>query len=103
MIIKPGKILIYADKKTEDLMVGYLERIERDVACLKCALNNHHFEAIRLLGHRMNFSGDCYGFAGISEIGEALEEASRSRDFTLANELLDTLLSYIDDIVIEYA
>ena len=103
MIVKPGKIPIYADKKTEDLMVGYLERIERDVACLKCALNNHHFEAIRLLGHSMKCSGDCYGFTGISEIGEAMEEASKNRDFELANELLDTLLSYIDDIVIECA
>ena len=103
MIVKPGKILMYADKKTEDLMVNYIERIERDVTCLKCALNNHHFEAIRLLGHTMKCSGGCYGFAVISEIGEALEKASRSRDFELANELLDTLLSYIDDIVIECA
>ena len=103
MIVKPGKIPIYADKKTEDLMVGYLERIERDVACLKCALNNHHFEAVRLLGHAMKCSAGCYGFTDIIEIGEAMEEASQNRNFDRANELLDTLLSYINDIIIECA
>ncbi|MCK4794746.1 MAG: hypothetical protein KAV87_64045 [Desulfobacteraceae bacterium] len=102
MVVKPGKILICAGNKTEDLIAHYLERIGRDIACLKCALNNGHFEAIRILGRSMKYSGESYGFKGISQIGGAMEDASKSRDSKLLLEQVEKLLNYSKDIDIEY-
>lgn len=81
-----------------DLVPVYLGRRETDVASLQDALGLGDFDRVRILGHSMKGSGGGYGFDGITEIGQRLEDAGDSGDPVSALEALDDLRSYLRNV-----
>ncbi len=74
------KIVVHIDAALADLIPNFLANRERDILTLRDALNQHNFQTIEILGHRLKGDGGGYGFEGISQIGAVLEAAAARRD-----------------------
>lgn len=96
------KVVVYVDGEIEDLVPGYLENRRRDVKALREALAREDYEAIRVLGHSMKGTGGGYGFAAITEIGRALEQAAGARDADAVQEWTDELLGFLERVEVVY-
>ena len=57
----------------------------------------------RFLGHRMKGAGGGYGFAEISRLGAALEEAALQRDAAAIAGLVANLEAYLGRIEIRFS
>ncbi len=73
------------------LLPKYLAARESECATLHLALQQHDFEQITDIGHRLAGSGSSYGFPAISAHGRALEVAGRARDGDTAGAVIGEL------------
>jgi signal transduction histidine kinase/CheY-like chemotaxis protein len=74
-----------------DLLPGYLDRRERDVARMAALLEAGAFGDIESMGHRLRGSGTSYGLRGVSAIGSQIEEAAKRRETAALRELAEAL------------
>jgi PAS domain S-box-containing protein len=96
--VESSKIQIRADNRLRAVIPGYLQNRRDDVREILEALERVDYEKIRELGHKMHGSGSGYGFAPITEIGQALEEAARERNADSVHSCIAQLSSYLDQI-----
>jgi len=89
---------VHPEPELIDLVPVYLGRREADVVAIERALAEGDFAAIQIRGHSMKGSGGGYGFDGITEIGERLEEAGRAEDSAAAGTALEDLRSYLRNV-----
>jgi signal transduction histidine kinase/CheY-like chemotaxis protein len=80
---------------------GYLEKRRADVGKLWAALDRADYSVIRLLGHQMAGTGGGYGFAPITEIGSALEEAALASDAGRVRASIQELERYLGALQVE--
>ena len=98
----PEKIVVTIDPDLEDLVAGYLENRRKDVASLKTAQGKGDFETSRIPGHSMKGSGGGYGFDRITELGAALEQASKEQNAAALTALTDELSDYLARLEVVY-
>ena len=92
------KFLIRTDPKFADLIPGFLQNRRNDVRALLGALDQGDFATVESLGHGMKGAGGSYGFAAISEIGDALEHAAGRADNDAARKWVEKLTLYLDRV-----
>lgn len=97
-----ARIIVMVDKDLEDLIPGFLENRRKDVDTLRTAVSRGDYETIRILGHTMKGDGGGYGFDTISDIGGALEEAVRVKDFHEIHRWIGELSGYLDRVDLIY-
>ncbi|MDQ5986747.1 MAG: hypothetical protein CSYNP_02480 [Syntrophus sp. SKADARSKE-3] len=97
-----GKIIVVVDEDLRDLVPGYMNNRRKDLMELRSALERGDFETIRSLGHKMKGSGGGYGFDGISEIGQALENGAKNTSVEDVKEQMQRLEHYVNHIEIVY-
>jgi HPt (histidine-containing phosphotransfer) domain-containing protein len=103
LMMKPeDKIIAHVDPDLRDLIPGYLENRQRDIATIKKALIASDFDKIRVLGHSMRGSGGGYGFMPISKIGEAFEKAAKESDSDQVRNNLAELSDYLQRVTLVY-
>lgn len=73
-------ILIAPDAVIAALVPKFLETRRLDVVLIVDLLARDAFAELQALGHRLKGQGHSYGCDGISEIGEALEDAAARQD-----------------------
>jgi hypothetical protein len=56
------------------------------------------WEALRSLGHKMKGTGRGYGFARLTDIGRAIEEAGTNEDAERARAAAAALARYLDRV-----
>ena len=96
------KIVIQADPDTQDLVPGYLEKRQQDVAVLKDAMNKQNYESIQGLGHRMKGTGEAYGFLGITQAGAEIEGGAKSKNNALIEKGIENLADYLERVEVVY-
>ena len=96
------KIKVIVDPDLQDLIPGFLQNRWNDVSKLHGATEVDDFETICTLGHRMRGDGGGYGFAMISEIGHAIEDAAKGKDLVEIRRLVDELQRYLDCVEVIY-
>lgn len=96
------KIVVQVDADLEDLIPGYLQNRRKDADAILEALENQDFETIRILGHTMKGTGGGYGFDAITDIGQALEEAAKSRQVQAIRQEVAALLDYLQAVEVVY-
>jgi len=82
-----------------ELVAQFLDSCREDLLRLHAALTASDYGRARRLGHQMKGNGSPYGFAGVTLIGSAIEQASASGNtIELAGQiqLLETYLSLVD-------
>lgn len=75
----------------------------REVPVLLAAIERGDLAAVQAAGHRLKGDGGGYGFAAISEIGGALEEAARRGDRDALCRALDEMSRFLDRVQVVYA
>ena len=93
-----NRILVRADDRLRAVIPGYLQNRRDDLRAIREALERLDYEKIRELGHKMHGSGSGYGFPRITEIGQALEDASRERNTDAIYSRVAELTTYLDQI-----
>jgi HPt (histidine-containing phosphotransfer) domain-containing protein len=96
------KIKVIVDPDLQDLIPGFLQNRRNDVSKLRGATEVDDFETICTLGHRMRGDGGGYGFAMISEIGHAIEDAAKGKDLVEIRRLVGELQRYLDCVEVTY-
>ena len=74
------RVRVKVDPDLEELIPTFLANRDRDIASIRRALETGDLETTRGIGHSMKGSGGGYGFDEITEIGRAIEMASKDGD-----------------------
>ena len=93
-------IRVKVDPDLADLIPGYIEKRRQDVGKAEKFLQASQFEELRSIGHKIKGSGGGYGFAGLSEIGAALENAAKAANAEQIKITLTKLKNYLDRLEI---
>ena len=96
------RVTVSIDPDLEELVPGFLENRRKDVATLARAAQVGDVKTVRLLGHRMKGDGGGYGFQGISEIGEALEQAAYRQDWKVIIQKTEELTAFLAQVDVVY-
>lgn len=75
------------DPEFQKLIRQYVQYLNDTFSEAKQNLTEADFLKIQKFGHNLKGSGGGYGLMGISEIGQQIEEASKSQDKSLLSEL----------------
>ncbi len=79
-------------------VMGFLERKRQDVYALTAALERADYHALRAIATRTKGEGTSFGFAAISDIGDALEQAARAHDVAGVHHQVRALAEYLDQV-----
>ena len=85
------------------LVPRFLANRAADADKIRAGLAAADLEAIRAAGHRMKGAGGGYGFAEISRLGAALEQAALQRDAAAIAGLVANLEAYLGRIEIKFS
>lgn len=96
-------IVIRPDSIAARLLPSFLDRRNKDLAVIEEELARDGFRVIERLGHNLKGVGSSYGFDGISDIGAALEQASRDHDVDGIRRLAADLVRYLGRVRVEPA
>jgi HPt (histidine-containing phosphotransfer) domain-containing protein len=88
-------IVVQADPVLKRLLPRFLARRRQDVRLITQDLERDDFSALEQLGHNLKGTGRSYRFDGISEIGAALEQASRRHDAAAIRRQAANLAEYL--------
>ena len=86
------------DPEVAPLIPAFLENRRADAVRLRPLIEAGDWSAIQSMGHKMKGTGRGYGFARISEIGRALEDAARDEHAGRARAAADALAAYLDRV-----
>jgi signal transduction histidine kinase/CheY-like chemotaxis protein/HPt (histidine-containing phosphotransfer) domain-containing protein len=97
---EPGDALLDAasadlSPEVQELVPGYLERRQTDIAALWMALKMGDYETLSTLGHQLKGSGTAFGFNGLSDCGASLEQAAKASDLEEAGRQTALIADYI--------
>ncbi len=93
-----GSFIVYVDSDLREIIPGFLDHRRDDITTMDEAVEEGDFETIRVLGHDMKGSGGGYGFDGITDIGQSLEQAAKDQDQTGIRKLVQELANYVERV-----
>lgn len=96
------RITVHVNAMLKELIPGFLERRRQEVADMAAQLSAADWEALRIAGHSLKGTAGGYGFAELSEIGRAIEEAARASDPGQARALLERYGDYLRRVVVVF-
>jgi len=96
------KIIIQVDSDLEDLIPGFLENRQLDIAAIFDALRQYDYDSIAKAGHTMKGVGGGYGFDAITDIGGSIEQAANQKDPEKIKYCLSELSNYLQRIEIVF-
>jgi CheY-like chemotaxis protein/HPt (histidine-containing phosphotransfer) domain-containing protein len=94
----PDDDAVRSDPEVAPLIPAFLENRRADAGKLHALIDAGEWPVIQAMGHKMKGTGRGYGFARISEIGRALEDAGREHDTGHARAAADALVAYLDRV-----
>jgi HPt (histidine-containing phosphotransfer) domain-containing protein len=97
-----AKLIVAVDAQIAALVPRFLANRAADVDKTRAALARADFEAIRVAAHGMKGAGGGYGFAEISRLGAAMEEAALRRDVAVITGLVASLEEYLGRIEVKF-
>lgn len=89
---------IEVEEWLRDLVPRFLENRRKDVEIMLGALAREDFDAIRSLAHNLKGVSGGYGFAPLSALGRALEEAARARDAQEIRDGAEELAAFLKNV-----
>jgi HPt (histidine-containing phosphotransfer) domain-containing protein len=81
-----------------DLIPGFLERRQTDLAELRTELKRGDATAIGFRAHTMKGSSGSFGFDHLSELSAQLEKAGKSGDLLHAGELIEAISAHMANL-----
>ena len=96
------KIIVKIDPDLEALIPGFLNNRSKDLTTLRTALTEKNYQSMQSIGHSLKGVGGGYGFAGMSEIGAAMEKAAKSQALEELKEHIDRYANYLAAVEVVY-
>jgi PAS domain S-box-containing protein len=96
------KVEIRVGERLREILPGYMERRQSDVAALAEALRREDFESARIIGHRMKGSGSGYGLDELTEIGAAIEAAAEEKSAERLDGQRRLLAGFLEKVSVVY-
>ena len=97
-----GGLVVYAESDLMEIIPRFLDNRRDDITKIAGAVEEGDYKAIWILGHDMKGCGGGYGFDGITDIGQALEQAAEDQDQTEIRKLVQELVSYVGHVEVVY-
>jgi signal transduction histidine kinase/CheY-like chemotaxis protein len=97
-----GVIAIVIEEGMEDVVPGYLEKRRAELAVYRQALESGDFDSIRKMAHKTKGTGAAYGFAGLTELCAALEQAAIRADGPFIRTKLSEYSDYLERVRLQY-
>ncbi len=73
-------LVAHVPAELEELVPWFMGNMKETLESIQSALEKRDLETVREIGHDMKGVGKSYGFAGISNIGAAIETAAKKDD-----------------------
>jgi len=96
------KIVVTIDPDLEDLIPGFLDNRQKDIAKLREALAGADYESIRSIGHSMKGAGGGYGFDTITDIGAAIEQGALAKQDEAIESGIAELVDYLERVEVTF-
>ncbi len=100
---KRDEIVVEIDPAIADIVPMFLDNMRRNSAAILAAAAEGDLQTPRTLGHNMKGTGTAYGFAAITQIGAAIEQAAKDANWDTIRTKAAELTSYLDGVRVEYA
>jgi len=97
-----GKVLVKVDAEIEDIIPIFFEKLLEEIETALDSLQQDDYDDLRFWGHSLKGAGVGYGFDAISEIGQSLEQAAKTRDPEEVGKLLDQLSAYLERVEVVF-
>ncbi len=94
---------VQIDSELEPLIPKYLAAREADVSALRLAVKSGDWVHAARIGHRMKGTGEAYGFAEITRLGQSLHDACKAHDGVEAQRLTEALATYLRELDVVYS
>jgi PAS domain S-box-containing protein len=92
-------VVVTIDPDIVDLVPGFFAARSGVITSLMQSLADEDYAGIKTIGHNIAGSGLGYGFAEITRLGRAMEEAAEERALAVLSALIDDLAAYLDTVV----
>jgi len=100
--MKMDKFQIIIDPDLKTIIPRYIEILWEQLSLLDQAIESNDSETARMLGHKLKGTGSSYGFNRLTELGAAIETASKISDFNTTGVLATEIRSYLENVEIVY-
>jgi len=92
----------HIDPELAELVERFLDGSRRDAAQLASALEQGDMETAQRIGHSAKGAGAAYGFLGLRDLGQRLEQAAGAGDLAGSLALLGQFRDYLERVRVEY-
>ena len=92
------RFVVQVDPEIEEIVPIFLQNRLNDIDSIVIALRQGDFETIRILGHGMRGAGGGYGFDGITDIGQFLEQAAKEQNSEMVRKQVECLADYLERV-----
>ena len=96
------KLLVKVDAEIEDIIPIFFETLFEEIETALDSLLQDNYETVQIWGHSLKGAGMGYGFDAISEIGQSLEQAAKTRDPEEVRKLVDQLSAYLERVEVVF-
>jgi len=86
------------DPSIARLAPRYLKNVEKDLKALYAAETGEDYATIQRIGHNLNGTGGSFGFPRITELGAAMELASKDRAMGPIRASIHELATYLEQV-----
>ena len=97
------RVRVAVEEGMEDVVPAYLEKRRAEIAVYRQALDQADFAPVRRLAHNMKGTGAGYGFATLTELGSAIEEAAKRENEADARAAVEELAAWLASVDLECA
>lgn len=97
-----GRIIVSIDADLEEIVPRFLEIRVEDVNSILKALGEGDYETIIMRGHSMKGAGASYGFAAVTDIGLAIENAAKAGASEEIRRLINELSVYLERVEVSF-
>ena len=95
-------ITVKIDRELEVLVPRFLGNCRKSVEDMRRSIAQSDLDAVRRIGHSLKGVGGGYGFARITELGAAIEQAAKAGVVPEASESIEALGEYLEKVQVEY-
>ena len=89
---------VEVEAELAELLPAFLKELEAFAAALPEALERRDLAAMRRIGHQLKGVGLPYGFAYVSELGLAIEQATKAEDWQALAGLAPALGQHLAEV-----
>ena len=95
-------VTVAVPRELQEIVPRYLDSQKETAVLVLFALEQHDYQTVQGLGHKLKGNGTMFGFPKLSDIGAALEVAAREKNMAELRKHQQELSSYLQHVAVVY-